>query len=1144
MNRDPKSRNRVGRGRHPVILLAIAGALGLAAVSERATELRNLGIAQLENEKPAEAAKSFEELTREAPREPLGWANLAVSHLRGQQTEQAQAAITKALEIAPGRPDLLAIRADIEQWTGDQKAALATYLDAARAGPDEVEIQYALYRLASTLAGGPAGTSDEVEEAIDLSLDNLARLRPDNIVVMLHQGQRAVVRGDRTSATGAYLRVNELLWQAPPIAERAMQMMLDALESGEPDAARTPAQRLNNVLVVTPMYQQGLRELATGIQGIPLLRFDDEAEPTEFGDGTDIRFEAARLFEGAVPGAAIAVGDFDGDERSDTAWIAAGELRLSTSTGSGVVALGKPPPGATSLREMDLDNDGLLDLLAWGGERLAFWRGEPGGAFSEATDAFGLAIGGSAAVALDFDIEGDLDLVVAGGSPQPSLLRNNLAGPLEDFGARSLPELPSSDVRQALASDLDRDGDLDLLFAHDRGLSYLENLRQGEFTDATAAAGLADLGEVNAVTSADLDNDGWPDLVLAGEGLRLLRGMDGTFSPWDLGKALQTSARFDSIEALDADNDGRLDLAVTGAAGLVVMVRRDSGFEFVPIAGAPGQVSAVRAADVDLDGDLDLLVGGPDGLHQARNDGGNENAWLSLRLRGLTKGNSKNNVFGFGSTVEILNGSAYQFREATSEVTHLGLGSQPRADIARVTWTNGVPQNRIDLAANQVLVEEQLLKGSCPFLYTWDGERVRFVTDLLWGAPLGLPLAPGVWTGADPSELVLVPGAAPSGGLYDLRITEELWEAALFDRTRLWIVDAPADVEVASALRIVPGATTPEKVLATRDLRAVARAWDGRGEDVTSRVAERDEVYADGFTRSAYQGVASEPWSFTFELTPDPDQAPVGPVRLHLDGWIFPADASLNLAVAQRDDLGNPPPRLEVETSDGWSVLMPSMGFPAGKTKTMVVDTPPLPRGSRRLRIVTGQWLSWDRIAWSTAPADETPRVVARLDPASAELRYRGFSAMVRHSPNGPHGFDYATVERESPWLPFPGRYTRFGDVAELLAAIDDRYVVMGAGDELALLFDASALPPAPDGWSRSVFLESHGWDKDADRNTGSGLSVGPLPYAGMSSYPYGSGDTYPARLEPYRREWLTRIVESASRIGPRRDAATSSAPR
>ncbi len=600
----------------------------------------------------------------------------------------------------------------------------------------------------------------------------------------------------------------------------------------------------------------------------------------------------------------------------------------------------------------------------------------------------------------------------------------------------------------------------------------------------------------------------------------MLHNDDGSFSPWPQAAALATSASFAALVAFDADNDGRLDLGVAGAGGITVAAQRGDAFGFLEIEDGAAPATALAAVDLDADGDLDLVAHGPEGLYRLINDGGNRNHWLTVRLRGLNKGNSKNNVLGFGSAVEVRAGAAYQFREASGDSVHFGLGSTDRADLLRVVWTNGVPQNRLDPALDQWIVEEQLLKGSCPFLYVLADGEVRFVTDLLWNAPAGLPVAPGVYVPADPSELVAVGEVAPTDGQWDLRITEELWEAAFIDAVRLWVVDHPADVAVASNLRVGAGDPDDDRVLATRALRPVAAAWDAAGRDVTEIVRERDETYADGWRRSPYQGVASEPWAFTIDL----GVAPEGPVRLVLDGWIFPADASLNLAVAQRTDLAAPMPRLEVETADGWQTLVERMGHPAGKTKTMVVDTPALPRGAQRLRIVSGQWLSWDRIAWSVDPADDAPRVAARLAPSVADLRYRGFSALRRAAPNAPHGFDYANSREESPWLPFPGSYTRFGDVRELLAAADDRSVILAPGDEIQLLFDAAGLTPPPAGWRRTLFLESHGWDKDADRNTFEAQQAEPLPFRSMEAY----GDPFPERpdLAGYREEWLTREVE------------------
>lgn len=1096
-----------------LLLLAAAP----APLPERAAELRNLGLAQLENEQPQQAEATFRELLKAVPGDPLPYANLAISTLRQQKNDEALRWIEQALAKAPGRGDLLALRADVLQWSGRSEEALAAYRQAVAADPDRVDVQYSLYQQASAL-----GESEAAQAAVAEALAALSRLRPENLVVLLREGQRAVRAGDRAAATKAFLRVREILWQAPPPAVTSLGQLLKALEEGNVEAARVPAARLENVLKVTPLYQQSLRELSLGIQGFPVEGFAGELPAADFGDPLPVRFRAMPLGKEAAAGRALAVGDFDGDGKMDIARLMTGEepkLEIRRG-GADTLITGASAPGLAGLLAADLDNDGKTDLVGHGAERVVWWRGKGDGNFEDATPAAGLAAaGGEAAAFLDFDIEGDLDLALAGGKAGAGeLFRNALSGPLEAVGEQALPRQAPGEARGLAASDLDRDGDLDLVLAHDKGIAWLDNLRQGRFGDRTAAAGLAKSAPAAAVVSADLDGDGLPDLVAAGPGgLAAWRNRGGRFEAWTIPGL--GGSRLSDVVAFDADNDGRLDLAAAGPGGVVVLGRRGAGFEPLPVEGAPAPVSALAAADLDGDGDLELVAAGPAGLHRLENDGGNRNHWLTVRLRGITQGNSKNNVEGLGSVLEVRSGAAYQFREAAGTVTHLGLGRRAQPDLLRVVWTNGVPQNRIQPKGDQRIVEEQVLKGSCPFLYVWDGEGYAFVTDLLWNAPIGLPVAPGVWAGSDPSELVRADGLRLRDGRYEMRLTEELWEAAFFDAVRLWVVDHPAEVEVASNLKVIPGRSLPEEVRASRDLRPVVGAWDGAGEDATERVRERDEVYASGYPPSPYQGVAGRPWAFTVDL----GEAPAGPVRLHLDGWIFPADASLNLAVAQRPDLPPVFPRIEVETGKGWEVLVPEMGFPAGKTKTMVVDTPPLPPGARRLRIVSAQWLHWDRIAWTVAPVDGEPVVAARLSPTTAELRFRGFSELVRRAPNAPHAYHYQRTSRESPWLPFPGRYTRYGDVRELLLDPDDRSAILAPGDEIAVTFDAAGLPPLPDGWKRTLFLESHGWDKDADRNTFEGHRMEPLPFRGMKQY----GDPFPdtPELRRYVEEWLTREV-------------------
>src|SRR6185436_9952203 len=670
------------------------------------------------------------------------------------------------------------------------------------------------------------------------------------------------------------------------------------------------------------------------------------------------------------------------------------EVRLAAAGWKEKEEAGKTPLAAAGIEALlaaDVDNDGKLDLIGHGPRRVAFWRGRGDGSFDDATAAAGLdKAGAEAAAILDYDMEGDLDLVLAGSAVE--IFRNSLAGPLTASGTAIPPGLGLSGVRDLAVSDLDRDGDLDLVLAHAGGLAWLDNRRQGRFADHTAAGGLKGGGAVAAVLSADLDDDGFPDLVTAGDGLAAWHNRGGRFEPWPLSGMDAGSRKLTGVIALDADNDGRLDLAAAGPDVLLLLGRRGERdrptFERLAVEAGPPGAAALAAGDLDGDGDLDLVTAGSSGLHRLENLEGNRNHWLDVRLHALTQGSGKNNLQGLGSVLEARAGGAYQFREVAGGVTHLGLGRFRQADSLRVVWTNGVPQSRLQPQGDQRIVEEQVLKGSCPFLYAWDGQRFAFVTDLLWNAPLGLPVAEGVWAGAQPDELVRVDGAQPQGGAYSLRVTEELWEAAWFDAVRLWVVDHPPGVETATSLRVIPGERNPppsDRLLASRGLHPVVSAWDGAGNDATERVRLRDEIYASGYAEGPYQGGAALPWTFTFDL----GEAPGKPVRLHLDGWIFPADASLNLAAAQRRDLAYVAPRLEVETASGWQVLLPALGHPAGKTKTLVIDTPPLPPGARRLRIVSTLWLAWDRIAWTTDPADGEPLVRARLAPASADLRYR-----------------------------------------------------------------------------------------------------------------------------------------------------------
>ena len=132
-------------------------------------------------------------------------------------------------------------------------------------------------------------------------------------------------------------------------------------------------------------------------------------------------------------------------------------------------------------------------------------------------------------------------------------------------------------------------------------------------------------------------------------------------------------------------------------------------------------------------------------------------------------------------------------------------------------------------------------------------------------------------------------------------------------------------------------------------------------------------------------------------------------------------------------------------------------------------------------------------------------------------------AATAQQDPASPERPRYVLEGTAARWLDLEGYHTRFGDVRELLAEVDDRMVVFGSGDELAIELDAAALPALPAGWRRSLLLRVDGWAKDGDPNTAHSQTVEPLPFHGMSQYPYGAAEGFPDG--PAHRLWRERTL-------------------
>ena len=82
-------------------------------------------------------------------------------------------------------------------------------------------------------------------------------------------------------------------------------------------------------------------------------------------------------------------------------------------------------------------------------------------------------------------------------------------------------------------------------------------------------------------------------------------------------------------------------------------------------------------------------------------------------------------------------------------------------------------------------------------------------------------------------------------------------------------------------------------------------------------------------------------------------------------------------------------------------------------------------------------------------------------------------------------------------------------------------------GDEIALAFDASALPALPAGWERTFLLHADGFSKEMNLHSASPDRLEPLPFHAMKEYPYSAPAHYPSTPahERYQREFKTRLV-------------------
>ncbi|WP_153558732.1 FG-GAP-like repeat-containing protein [Roseimaritima sediminicola] len=722
----------------------------------------------------------------------------------------------------------------------------------------------------------------------------------------------------------------------------------------------------------------------------------------------------------------------------------------------------------------------------------------------------------------DLDADGDLDLLLA--TPGDGLRIWINRGNMTFFEVTEHSSLPPADdpVVATAIGDYDRDLDLDVLLLHGNSgrVAVLENLLHLQFR-WKPLEDIPPLAEPSLVQLEEVDGDVSWDIVAAGaEAARIVFTQTPGAGQVDVTTVAEVQAAAGASLLADLNNDSWLNLLRTApppAAGSDDAPQNSAptasayslgpwGQRPLPLeADLPPHTTDLAACDLNGDG-LQDVVGIADGqVWTAINTTPRAGHYLGVRFRGKNDNNENSgriNHYGIGTVLELRFGPHYRARVITDRTTHFGIDGYDGVDTVRAILPNGITQNTVAPPVDAVLDEEQTLKGSCPYLYAWDGEKFAFVTDCLWAAPLGLQLADGVVAPDRPWEYLKVPGrfVAPRDGHYELRITEELWEAVYFDHVQLSAVDHPADVEIFTNEKVGPGSIAQHTIFAfdPASLRPVNAALDTHGRDVSETLAAEDQRFVKGFDARLRQGLCPPHWiDLDLGEVADGDR-----VLLVLCGWILPTDTSLNIQIDQNPDLpAVEPPSVWVPDGQQWREAIPFMGFPGGKTKTIVVDlSEHINAADPRVRIRTSAQIYWDRAAVAINPA-EPPIVEQPLRLESAELTWHGFSKRIRDDERLPETYDYAAASSQPRWPPLRGLLTGYGDVLPLLGEWDDAMVVMGAGDEIRLKFSLPAEPLRP-GWRRDFVLHSVGWDKDADLNTLTGQQFDPLPFREMSGYP------------------------------------------
>jgi len=1108
--------------------------------------MNNLGAAYMNQQLFEKGLKAFQQAVAFDPKLAIARLNEGIAFLNLQKVDEAKAALEDALKQDPKNPNAWYNLGLLAKNTGDSQTAIDAFKRVTEIDPNDADTWYFL--------GAAYVQAKQFPQAID-AFQHALKLNP------LHaSAEFGLSRAYQQSADVDHAREHLKKFQYITQNKIGAPMSLAYGEQGQYSrAVESPSAVLKAPAPIKVQFVDVTKE--AGLVG-------------KVGGGVN----GVDIFIG--PGACHL--DYDGDGLPD--------IFVSDSGSEGGLALyhnlgrGKfedltkkagldPALHAVGCTVGDYDNDGAIDLVVNLGDRVLLLHNEKNGTFKDVTEVAGIKdlpfISGLTFV--DYDHDGDIDLYVTHfeihldrGKALPrwgQMFRNNGNGTFTDVAASlglDEPESPTG-AMGAIGTDYNNDRAVDLIVT-DQGPTIFENPREGKFLQQRPLAGKMPSGSgVRGVSVLDFDHDGWMDMVFTHWGVpgtsavTLWRNNHGkTFERVEL--PATNWVRAYGVTAIDYDNDGWVDLVAVGETkegkGEVRLFRNLGADGFKDVTADVGldkiqlkEPRAIITGDYDGDGATDLLITqnhGPAVL--LRNDGGNQNHWLRLALKGLN-----DNKSAIGTKVEVFAGGNRQKFEIygsngylgqNSPYLTVGLGDAKEADIVRMLWPTGVLQDEIQVAGDkqQDFLEIDRRGSSCPTLFVWNGERYEFVADMLGAGVVGHWVGPNQRDVPRPVEYIKIDrsmirekdvspqtsdvrkngsaevrGPRSDASFLSFRFMEPLEEAVYLDQVRLLAVDHPADVEVYPNEYFASNPPYPEfKVVVSRDAKPPAAANDEHGHNVLpDLLAHR---YFGDFALTQFQGFA-KPHSITLDLG-EPYRG--GPLWLLLHGEVEYFSANSMYAASQAGVTAISPYVEALGANGKWSRVVDDMGFPAGGPRTMTADlSGKLPPGTQKIRITTNLLIYWNSILIDHTPqkpnqsAGQSLRLTA-VPLSRADLQFHGYPLKIEGSPPGNVQYVYEKASATGPYTRPAGTYTRYGDVLPLLTATDDKLAVFGSGDEVRLDFDPSRLPALPDGWVRDYFFAANGYEKDMDFYAAEGNFVAPLPFMSMGEYPYAPKKSFP----------------------------------